>query len=391
MSTGGTANPITSAPILQDDWVIGASSVNLPGPASTHIPPERLIFPFDFSAMAGLNARMIIAPFHLEFTSFLPGGGLDQSTYESIPLFASGAGTLYAATAVENGTNQSGGHSTQLWAGNYNGTIDGTFNSGGVPNYQAGGDARFGSSFAKSPITGSCWTYAELAAGGFGFEQFIWNVNPSNAETINAGPWRIDWTVWEYPTITSIDESNANPAGGTRVHVNGTEFYGEGTVVGFDGGDSPSFFFTDSGVQVLFDGVPGTSVRWYSDGRVSAIAPAHAAGMITLTVRLSYTAYGCGTQDATFPFQYGASQSVSITGSGGEALGGGIVGGGFDLSGFHLGINGGNPTPGGAPASLEGCIVTVSPGTDSSGGSGCLPSLPTGSDSAGGSGCGVSL
>ena len=86
------------------------------------------------------------------------------------------------------------------------------------------------------------------------------------------------------PTITSLSPATGSVDGGTTVTINGSNF------VGLSG---PA--------AVTFGGVNATSYVVNSATKITAVAPAHAAG----TVRVQVTAYGGTTADtATDDFTY---------------------------------------------------------------------------------------
>jgi len=84
-------------------------------------------------------------------------------------------------------------------------------------------------------------------------------------------------TAQPYPTVTNVDPVSGNPDGGTEVTITGTGFSTDcptGTA-----SDCP-----DSSPVVLF-GETEVSATFVSDTELRALAPAHAAGAVTVRVR----------------------------------------------------------------------------------------------------------
>jgi hypothetical protein len=122
------------------------------------------------------------------------------------------------------------------------------------------------------------------------------------------------------PTITSVSPSTISTGGGTTVTIFGTNF--------------------TSGATVKFDTLSATSISFVSGTQLSAIAPAHAAGAVTVTVTNPDNQSATGTITYLTPGPSIASVSpANGPNSGGTAIT--ILGNGF-LPGATVTIGGTN-------------------------------------------------
>jgi hypothetical protein len=95
------------------------------------------------------------------------------------------------------------------------------------------------------------------------------------------------------PTVTNVSPNGGSPSGGTTVTITGTNF-------------------NNSGLVVHFGATSGTSAAIVSDTSVTVHSPAHAAGVVDVTVT---TAAGTSATSAADHFTFGAvpCSSVGVT------------------------------------------------------------------------------
>jgi hypothetical protein len=161
--------------------------------------------------------------------------------------------------------------------------------------------------------------------------------------------------------------------------IGGTEYF-----VSMPGNLGSGFFNTQSIPLNPATGTPWTraqifSTEWGYEIQTSALAGTVASSHFwwpffgSAVTNVWYTWFAAGEMYLEVTFS--DNNSVTITGSGGLAEDGGIVGGGFDLSGLHLGISGGAGGDGGGGTGHSAPTA------------GCPPDFPTGPDSGGIAGC----
>lgn len=126
---------------------------------------------------------------------------------------------------------------------------------------------------------------------------------PGAAATLNPffpEGWHLRWQTWQVPTITSLTPSVGLTAGGASVQIDGTEYYQSSSTI------------TPHVRQVLFDGVAAT-ITSSSPTRITVDTPAHAAGVVDVSVIITYD--DGASETVTSPFTYRGPET--ITGSGG--------------------------------------------------------------------------
>jgi hypothetical protein len=128
------------------------------------------------------------------------------------------------------------------------------------------------------------------------------------------------------PTVTSIAPNFGNPSGGTAVTITGTDFA--------------------SGATVTFGGTAATGVTVVSGTSITATAPAHAAGVVTVAVTNTDNQTGTLNNGYTYTTAIPAPTVTSITPNSGTTKGGTpvtITGTNF-LTGATVRVGGGTAT-----------------------------------------------
>jgi IPT/TIG domain/Chitobiase/beta-hexosaminidase C-terminal domain len=170
---------------------------------------------------------------------------------------ASGFSNSLVATAtytfVVPATVASVSPNTGTTSGGTSVTITGT-------NFVAGATVTFGSNAAANVVVVSSTQITATTPAGSAGAVTVTVTNPGVA----SGSLANGYTYVVIPTVSSISPNNGPVAGGTSVTITGTNFA--------------------AGATVTFGGTAATNVVVVSGTQITAIAPAHAAGAVTVTV-----------------------------------------------------------------------------------------------------------
>lgn len=108
------------------------------------------------------------------------------------------------------------------------------------------------------------------------------------------------------PTVTAISPDSGSLTGGTEVTISGSGFVGPSTTV-------------------VFGTTHATDVKVTSPGTITAIAPAHSAGSVDVTVTTTATGRGTSATDPLDLFAYGPPRVTGLSPGSGPVIGGTTV------------------------------------------------------------------
>ncbi len=131
----------------------------------------------------------------------------------------------------------------------------------------------------------------------------------------------VSYTYYGSPVITSISPSSGPLAGGNLVTITGTSFVGAS--------------------QVTFDGTQATNFTYVDSTKITANAPAHAAGAVTVLI----AATG-GTGTGTYTYAATPTSTVGVFRNGAVYLAGTNTNGGAPVNAFSYGMTGDKPVVG---------------------------------------------
>jgi hypothetical protein len=198
-------------------------------------------------------------------------GGNAQSSYTFVaPATITGFNPDIGPTA--------GGTSTQILGTGFTGTTAVTFGGTAAESFTVDSDRQI-TAVTPAHSAGQVPVILTLPQG---------NTDPTGASTFD---FRTP------PAITGLSPSDGGTAGGTRVTLTGSEF--------------------DGTTQVAFGGVAATSFTDDTDSTISAVAPAHAAGSVQITVTTPY-----GTSNGKAFSYVGAPSVTSVSPALGPVSGG---------------------------------------------------------------------
>jgi IPT/TIG domain len=108
------------------------------------------------------------------------------------------------------------------------------------------------------------------------------------------------------PVVAAISPDDGSLTGGTEVTITGTAFVGP----------SPT---------VAFGAIPATDVKVVSSSTITALAPAHSAGSVDVTVTTTATGHGTSATDPLDLFAYGPPRVTGLSPGSGPIFGGTAV------------------------------------------------------------------